>query len=64
MVTHDTPRQADRANVVKLDQLKRTIDRLAGKVLRQGFFGTVAIEFKVQDGVIQNITSRVEENVR
>jgi len=53
-----------RGNRIKLVQLRQVVDEIPAKVLRPGFHGKFRVEVKIQDGVIQNIVSTVEENMR
>lgn len=49
------------ANRQKAERLRRAMAELMVRALRQGFFGVVTLEMKVQDGTIQQIVSRVEQ---
>lgn len=62
MVMNEMGRQ--RANCAKLKQLKEVLKKLPPKVLQRGFHGNVWIEAKIQDGVIQDIGTRVGESMK
>ena len=61
MVNSDDARKGNRA---KLVQLRQVIETMPPKVLRAGFFGLFQVKVKIQDGVIQDIVSTVEENMK
>jgi hypothetical protein len=54
----------ERANDAKLEQLKEVLKKLPPKVFQRGFHGNVWIEAKIQDGVIQHATTRVDESMK
>ena len=47
-------------NQAKLRQTEAALARLLDDALRRGFYGTLALEVAVQDGVIQNLRHRTE----
>jgi hypothetical protein len=53
-----------RANSAKLKRLMQILRRLPPKALQRGFYGVVRIEGKIQDGVLQDVSAKVEENLR
>ncbi len=58
------PGDSDRGNEAKLEKLMKTLDRLSAKGLRRGFFGAMQLEVKIQDGVIQHVRAKLEEDLR
>jgi hypothetical protein len=57
MMTHAT---TTAGNAQKVAQLKEVVAEMLSESLRRGFFGTTAVEIRVQDGTIQHIRRRVE----
>ena len=55
MMTHGTTS----GNAKKLAQLQSALAEILAESLRQGFFGTAAVEVNVQDGTIQHIRRTV-----
>lgn len=49
------------ANAAKAGRLNELLRELLEQSLRRGFFGTVKIEFAVQDGTIQLIRKSLEQ---
>jgi len=52
---------ATTANMTKAARLNELLRELLDESLRRGFFGTVKIEFNVQDGTIQHIRKSLEQ---
>jgi hypothetical protein len=48
-------------NAKKVLQLQMTVAELLTVSLRRGFFGSITVEFNVQDGTIQYIRRKVEQ---
>ncbi len=47
-------------NAKKVAQLQQAMAEMLTDALRRGYFGTLGLEFAVQDGTIQHIRRRVE----
>ncbi len=47
-------------NQARLRQAEAALTRLLDDALRRGFYGTLALEVAVQDGVIQHLRQRLE----
>ncbi len=60
----DDHSKRDHGHSMKYTQLQRTLAELRPEALRPGFFGSVEILVKLQDGVIQHAVTRVEESIR
>jgi hypothetical protein len=48
------------ANVRRIGQLREAMEEILVRALRRDFFGVGALEFKVQDGTMQEIRQRLE----
>jgi hypothetical protein len=53
-----------KGNLAKLAQLRQVFETMPPKVLRPGFFGMLRVKVKIQDGVIQDIVSKVVESMK
>lgn len=56
MMTHGTTPTNQR----KVAQLQEAVGELLAQVLKQGFFGSAAVELSIQDGTIQTIRRKTE----
>ncbi|MCC7085933.1 MAG: hypothetical protein IT427_13100 [Pirellulales bacterium] len=56
-----TPTITTPGNEVKLKQIKIALAALLTESLRSGFYGKVALEITIQDGVLQHIRRVVEK---
>ncbi len=50
-------------NSAKMLQIDSTLASLLEKVLTRGFYGKASVEFTIQDGMIQDISRKVEQRV-
>ena len=57
--THTTLANND-TNQIKLRQVEATFRTLLAEGLKRGFFGSLALELSVQDGVIQHFRHKTE----
>ena len=57
--THPTLANND-TNQIKLRQVEATFRTLLAEGLKRGFFGSLALELSVQDGVIQHFRHKTE----
>ena len=49
-----------RVNEEKVAQLSQVLAEILAEALQRGFFGTVAVKLRVQDGTIQRISRKVK----
>ncbi len=50
-------------NTAKIHRIETALADLLEEVLTCGFYGTASIEFYIQDGVIQRISRKAEQEV-
>lgn len=50
-------------NRTKTLRINSTLAGLLEKVLTRGFYGTASVEFTIQDGVIQHIRRKAEQEI-
>ncbi|MBX9788602.1 MAG: hypothetical protein K2Y37_06775 [Pirellulales bacterium] len=60
MTNNESPLRESATNQAKLRQVEAALARLLDDALRRGFYGTLALEVAVQDGVIQNLRHKTE----
>jgi hypothetical protein len=51
-------------NQKKIKHLRDTLEEFIAASQRRGFYGTLGVEFSVQDGVIQHVKRRAESIVK